>query len=57
LEAVGQVKETHRGHILVTVGGETETFEPHHKDINAEQLDVLRKFLKKSGFGPEGLPE
>jgi hypothetical protein len=57
LEAIGQVKETHKGHLHVTVGAETETFEPRHKDIDAEQLDLLRKFLKKSGFSPEGPAE
>jgi hypothetical protein len=57
LEAVGEAKETHKGHLLVTVGGETETFEPRHKDIDAEQLALLRKLLKKAGYGPEGVPE
>jgi hypothetical protein len=57
LEAIGHVKETHKGHLHVTVGGESENFEPHHKDIDADQLDLLRKFLKKSGFSPEGLPQ
>jgi hypothetical protein len=54
LEAVGQVQETHKGHLLVTIGGETETFEPRHKDIDAEQLTVLRKLLKRTGYSPEG---
>jgi hypothetical protein len=57
LESVGEAKETHKGHLLVTVGGETETFEPRHKDIDAEQLALLRKLLKKAGYGPEGVPE
>ena len=57
LQAVGQVQETHKGHILATIGGETETFEPHHKDIDAQQLTLLRKLLTKSGYSPEGAPE
>jgi hypothetical protein len=57
LESVGEAKETHKGHLLVTVDGETETFEPRHKDIDAEQLALLRKLLKKAGYGPEGVSE
>jgi hypothetical protein len=57
VESVGEVRETHKGHLLVTIGGETETFEPRNKDIDAEQLALLRKFLSKSGYGPEGAPE
>lgn len=57
LQAVGQVQETHKGHLLVTVGGETETFEPRHKDIDAEQLTLLRKLLAKTGYSPDGVPE
>jgi hypothetical protein len=53
LEAIGDAQETHKGHLLVTIGGETDTFEPRHKDIDAEQLALLRKLLKKAGYGPE----
>ncbi len=54
---LGQVEETHKGHLLVTIGGETQTFEPRHKDIDAEQLTLLRKLLNKTGYSPEGAPE
>jgi hypothetical protein len=37
---------------MVTVEGETETFEPRHKDIDAEQLATLRRLLRKSGYDP-----
>jgi hypothetical protein len=57
LQAVGQVQETHKGHLLVTIGGETETFDPRHKDIDAEQLTLLRKLLTKSGYSPDGGPK
>lgn len=57
LEAIGEAKETHKGHLVVTIGVETDTFEPRGKDIDAEQLGLLRKLLKKAGYGPEGMPE
>ena len=56
LNAVGTVGETHKGNILVTIGSETETFEPRHKNIDADQLATLRRFLKKAGYGPEETP-
>jgi hypothetical protein len=56
LNAVGTVHETHKGNILVTVAGETETFEPRHKDIDAEQLANLRRLLRKTGYDPEEVP-
>ena len=52
LNAVGTVHETHKGNILVTVAGETETFEPRHKDIDAEQLANLRRLLRRTGYDP-----
>ena len=58
LNALGTVQETHKGHVQVTIDGQTETFEPlRHKDIDAEQLSILRRLLKETGFGPEGPPE
>jgi hypothetical protein len=54
LQAVGTVQETHRGNYLVTIGGETETFEPpRQKDISAEQVASLRRLLRKGGYGSE----
>ena len=53
LNSVGTVQETHKGHVLVTLGDESETFDPQrHKDIDAEQLTNLRRFLRKAGYGP-----
>ncbi len=47
------VQETHKGHVLVTLGDESETFDPlRHKDIDAEQLTILRRLLRKAGYGP-----
>ena len=56
LNAVGSIHETHRGHTLVTVGDASETFDPRGKDIDAEQLAVLRRLLRKAGYGPDSLP-
>jgi hypothetical protein len=56
LNSVGAVQETNKGHLVVTVEGETETFEPRHKDIDTEQLANLRRLLKKAGYGPEEVP-
>ncbi len=53
LNAVATVQETQKGHMKVTIGSTTETFEPRNKDIDAEQLAILRRLLKKVGFGPE----
>jgi hypothetical protein len=53
LEAVATVHETHKGKMLVTIGNETETFEPpRHKDLDADQLANLRRLLRKAGYGP-----
>ena len=53
LEAVGSVEETHHGKFLVTLGDETEPFEPpRHKDIDAQQVVDLRRMLGNAGYGP-----
>ncbi len=55
LNALGTVHETHKGNILVTVAGETETFDPRHKDIDAPQLANLRRLLRRTGYDPKEL--
>jgi hypothetical protein len=58
LNAIGSVQETHKGRALVTIGHETETFEPsNHKDIDAEQLANLRRLLRKAGYAPDEVSE
>ena len=53
LNAVGTVQETHKGHVLVTLGDASDTFDPkRHKDIDADQLTNLRRLLRKAGYGP-----
>ena len=57
LNAVAAVQETHKGHVLATIGDESETFDPlRHKDIDAQQLTSLRHLLRKSGYGPGETP-
>ena len=58
LHAVATVEENHRGKVVVTIAGETETFEPpRHKDIDAGQVATLRRLLRKAGYGPDEAPE
>jgi hypothetical protein len=54
LEAVGSVTERHDGKVAVTVGSETEFFDPPaHKDIDTQTVVDLRRILSKAGYGPE----
>jgi hypothetical protein len=53
LEAVASVEEHHDGRFQVTLGAETETFEPpRDKDVDVQQVVDLRRMLKNAGFGP-----
>ena len=53
LEAVASVEETHHGKFIVTLGAETETFDPpRHKDIDEQQVVDLRRMLKHAGYAP-----
>jgi hypothetical protein len=56
LNAVGVVRETHKGHIEITIGEMVEVLEPdRHKEIDTEQLAVLRRLLRRAGYAPEDL--
>ncbi len=56
LEAVAWVEESHHGKFLVTLGAETEMFDPpRHKDIDAQQVVDLRRMLKNAGYGIEAV--
>jgi hypothetical protein len=51
LEAVGTVEEERDGRLRVTLGGETETFDPSHgKDVDVQMLVDLRRMLRSAGF-------
>jgi hypothetical protein len=52
LEAVGSAEEQHGGKVAVTIGSETEYFEPPpHKDIDTQAVVNLRRMLTKAGYG------
>ena len=51
LEAVGTVEEERDGRVRVTLGGETETFDPPHaKDVDVQMLVDLRRMLRRAGI-------
>jgi len=51
LRAVAQVEETHNGRLLVTLGDETETFEPpRHKGIDSQQVVDLASNAQGRGL-------
>ena len=50
LEAVGTVAEEHNGRLRVTLGDETETFDPPRgKDVDKQMLVDLRRMLTRAG--------
>ena len=54
LEAVGSVVEHHDGMVAVTVGSQTEFFDPPaQKDIDTQAVVDLRRMLSAAGYGPE----
>lgn len=51
LEAVGSVVERHDGKVAVTVGSQTEFFDPPpHKDIDIQAVVDLRRMLSAAGY-------
>jgi len=53
LEAVGSAEEQHGGKVAVTIGSETEYFDPPpHKDIDTRAVVNLRRMLTKAGYRP-----
>lgn len=54
LEAVGATRKEHNGKLKVTLGSETEIFEPPRgKDIDQQMTVDLRRMLANAGFAPE----
>ena len=54
LEAVGSTEEQHGGKVAVTIGSETEYFDPPpHKDIDTQAVVNLRRMLSRAGYGLE----
>ena len=53
LEAVGTVAVHHDGKLTVTIGSETEFFDPPPgKDIDAQMVVDLRRMLSQAGYRP-----
>jgi hypothetical protein len=53
LEAVGTTSERHNGKIEVTLGAETEVFQPpRSKDIDQQMIVDLRRMLTQAGLAP-----
>ena len=53
LEAVGTVTERHNGRVDVTLGDETEVFDPPKgKDVDTQMIVDLRRMLTGAGFAP-----
>jgi hypothetical protein len=54
LERVAVVKVDNDGRYKVTLGSETETFDPpRHHDVDEQQIIDLRRMLKGAGITPE----
>ncbi|HLX18983.1 MAG TPA: hypothetical protein VKR23_02420 [Gaiellaceae bacterium] len=54
LEAVGTVDQEHNGRLRVTLGSETEVFDPpRDKDIDEQMAVDLRRMLTAAGITPE----
>ena len=56
LEAMGALEVRHDGKLVVKLGKATEVFEgPRGKDLQADQVVVLRRMLRNAGYEPEAL--
>jgi hypothetical protein len=54
LGAVGSAEERHDGKVAVTIGSQTEYFDPpRHKDIDTQAVVNLRQMLTKAGYGAD----
>jgi hypothetical protein len=54
LGAVGTAEEQHGGKVAVTIGSQTEYFDPpRHKDIDTQTVVNLRQMLTKAGYGAD----
>jgi hypothetical protein len=52
LGTVGSAEERHDGKVVVSIGSQTEYFDPpRHKDIDTQAVVNLRQMLTKVGYG------
>ena len=53
-ESVAEVSKGHDGRFMVTLGGETQTYDaPRGRDINEQQVVDLRRMLRGAGITPQ----
>jgi hypothetical protein len=54
LQSVASVTEEHGGRLRVTLGTETQTFDPpRHHDVDEQQIVDLRRMLRGAGITPD----
>jgi hypothetical protein len=54
LAAAGSAEERHDGKVAVTIGSQTEYFDPpRHKDIDTQAVVNLRQMLTQAGYGAD----
>jgi hypothetical protein len=52
--SVGSAEERHDGKVAVTIGSQTEYFDPpRHKDIDTQAIVNLRQMLTQAGYGAD----
>ena len=55
IHAIGSVEHAHNGDVVLKLGGRQQTFKPtHDKDLAAEDVMTLRRFLTSAGWAPGG---
>ena len=53
IHAIGSVEHAHNGDVVLKLGGRQQTFKPtHDKDLAAEDVMTLRRFLTGAGWAP-----
>jgi hypothetical protein len=54
IEAIGTATHEHNGKLKITLGDETEVFEPpRNKDIDDQMIVDLRRMLTGAGYAPQ----
>jgi hypothetical protein len=54
LSVIGSAEEQHGGKVAVTIGSQTEYFDPpRHKDIDTQAVVNLRQMLTQAGYGAD----
>jgi hypothetical protein len=48
---INSAEEQHGGKVAVTIGSQTEYFDPPHEDIDTQAVASLGRMLTKAGYG------